>query len=698
MNLKSVAVEEKKGEYVIHVFPMLQKDDSLNLSTDRSGQDVIASAGADQELAVDKDTLEKLSYAYVFVKSGEKYGTPVRILTRPPRVHKLLLQSEGKVKIVQKDMNQYTSQAGLALTFAQGQEKRGEVTLESGAFAFDLAQAGIVFEEKITVEVQMRFQMRDENQTAIFGPVFSTLLVINPPAVERIVREEEEIRLKLAKEPELPLYAKIYQNGQEIGAALPCERKKTDADIRYTVSTETLNFKEGCYTLSLSCMDERTASYWSAPIPLLTERPVIRSARLDAQGWTIQMQKKGYYCWQEQYAWTDQIQITDGQDPEIRYADRWGDVVSLGPAAGIAETSQDRFEVKDGVYCRKERVDSKTLAEAYEQYESTSFRMTEKDGIWSLGITEGYHETVEQDFKELLLKECKSYVQMEELSGSFGDMALKPEDMLAVRYGYRPDQGACDIRAGMGLCFDHEQYQNIPEADRWAALREDQGMEASADREKADRTDGEEDPEIVSDRNLSGFTGSGSNTFYGILRDGRVSFEPFARETAQKGRMAVDAPQIEQDGRIAMGAGIWDTLFTQFQKPFVKLLYPVQWKQCGHRNHGSMYYYDNVCLAAADSYAELEEAVKWFQDQSKPYEKAAYVCFRGRTSVKLMIHIFIEGHPQACALGTTLGDIRDAYGLGRNVLLERLYEEQYIPFLDANDKLPLYIGDRICSR
>ena len=63
-----------------------------------------------------------------------------------------------------------------------------------------------------------------------------------------------------------------------------------------------------------------------------------------------------------------------------------------------------------------------------------------------------------------------------------------------------------------------------------------------------------------------------------------------------------------------------------------------------------------------------------------------------------MIHIFVEGHPQTCALGTTLGDIMNAYGLGRNVLLERLYEEQYIPFMDANEKLPLYIGDRICSR
>lgn len=677
MSLKSVMIEEKEGKYAFCIFPMLQKDDELILSKDRSGKTVIASGSMNQELTVDKKILEKLSYAYVLVKNGDKYDTPVRILTRPPKVHKILLQSEGQVKVVQKELNQYTRPAELLLKFVQGQEERGEVSLGSGVFAFDLAQAGIVFEEKIAVEVQMRFRLADENKTAIFGPVISMVMVISPPAIEQIVREENRIELKLAEEPALPLYARIYRDGQEICGALQCARKD-NADIRYMVSTDTLNLKEGCYALSVSCMSDWMASYWSAPLPVLTEYPAIRSARLEAQGWAIRMQEKGYYCWQGQYGWTDQIQTTGGMKPEIRYADRCGSVTSLGPAAGITESAQDYFIVKDGFYCREEKTGNRTMSEKYVEYNNNSFSITEKNGSWSLGINEGCHETVEQDFRELLVKECTSYAQIEELSESFGDIALRSKDMLAVRYGYRPDQGACDIRAGMCLCFDYEQYQNIPEDDRWTVSGEK--------------------PETVSDRNLSGFTGSGSSMFYSILRDGAVTFEPFAQETVQSGRLTVEPPQIEQDGRVAMGAGIWDTLFGQFQAPFVKLLYPAQWKQSGHLNHGSMYYYDNVCLAAADSYEKLEEAVRRFQDQSKPSEEAAYVCFRGRTTVKLMIHIFVEGHPQMCALGTTLGDIMAAYGLGRNVLLERLYEERYIPFMDANEKLPLYIGDRICSR
>lgn len=677
MSLKSVTIEEEKGKYAFTVFPMLQKDDELILSKDFFGESVIASVGADQELTVDKDILEKLSYAYVLVKNKEKYDTPVRILTRPPKVQKILLQSGGQVKIVQQELNQYTRAAGLWLKFIQGQEERGTVSLESGVSAFDLAQAGIFFEEKITVEVQMRFRLTDENQTVVFGPAISIEMVINPPAVEQIVREEKGIELRLEEEPKLPLYAKIYRDGQEICGALQCVRED-GAEIKYMVFTDTLNLKGGRYALSAACMNERTSSYWSAPLPVLTEYPVIRSARPEAQGWKIQMQEKGYYCWQGQYGWTDQIHTTDKTKPEIRYADRCGSIVSLGPAAEITESAQDHFAARDGFYCREEQSGNRTMAQRYEEYDNASFWMAEKNGIWSLGIKEGCHETVAQDFRELLMKECTSYAQLEELSESFGDIALRPKDMLAVRYGYRPDQGACDVRAGMSLCFDYEQYQNIPEEDR--------------------QTASEEEPEAVSDRNLSGFTGSGSSMFSGILRNGAVTFEPFAQEMAQCGRLTVEPPQIEQNGRAAMGAGIWDTLFAQFRAPFVKLLYPAQWKQSRHLNHGSMYYYDNVCLAAADSYDKLEEAVRRFRDQSAPYEEAAYVCFRGRTSVKLMIHIFVEGHPQTCALGTTAGDIMTAYGLGRDVLLERLYEGRYIPFMDADKELPLYIGDRICSR
>lgn len=715
MDLKSIMIETEGEKYDIHIFPMLQEKEELVLAKDRSGKTIIGVASAGQELTVDRHTLDALTYAYVFVRNGDKYGTPVRILTRPPVVQKLLLQSEGKVKIIQGDINQYTRQAGLAVKFAEGEQERGEVILESGVWELDLVQAGIVYDEKTKLDIQIRHRLVDENRTTVYGPILQTVMVVNPPSLKQVVREGESIEVRLSQEADLPLYARLYCNGQEIYTMLSCTKKTqgnsiesgmgtamagTDEGVRYTVLTDTLNLEGNSYALSIACMNEQTASYWSRPVPLLTKVPGIRSAALGEQGWSIWMQEAGYYYWQGNCGRTDHIETVGSAKPEIRYADQCGGLISLGPLARIMESSEECFVLQDGFYYREHRSGSSSLTEQYEDYENTSLQVQKKDGKWSLTVKEGYHETVGQDFQDLLVRECTSYAQLEELSESFGEICLKPEDMLSVRYGYRPDQGRCDIRAGMMLCFDYGQYQNIPEADRY--LDPESGWQTvSRDKENKGGSmlyQQDEATETVSDRNLSGFTGNGSSLFHSILRDGAVTFEPFAQETVKSGRMTVEPPQIEQDGRIAMGISIWDALFTQFQAPFVRLLYPARWKQSGHLNHGSMYYYDNVCMIAADSYSNLEEAAGRFFDQAKPSEKAAYACFRGRTAVKLMIHIFVEGHPQTCALGTTFGDIITAYGLGRNVLLKRLCGGRYLPFMDVNSKIPLYIGDRICSR
>lgn len=717
MDIKSIMIETKGEKYDIRIFPMVQEAEELVLAKDRLGKNIIRTASAGQELTVDRQILEALAYAYVFVRDGEKYGTPVRILTRPPVVQKLLLQSEGRVKIIQGDINQYTRQAGLTVKFTEGEQDRGEAVLESGVWELDLVQAGIVYDEKVSLKVQIRHRLQDENHTMVYGPVLDTVMVLNPPELERVVKDEKSIEFKLAEEAALPLYARLYCNGQEICTALQCTKrtegnvgtgnraKKHDgigagSGILYTVMTDTLNLNGDSYAFSIACRNEQTASYWSTPVPLLTKAPEIKSAAPGEQGWSVWMREAGYYCWQGNYSWTDHIETAGSTKPEIRYADQCDGFISLGPPAGIMESSEECFVPQDGFYYREHRSGSRSLTKQYADYENTSFQILEKDGKWSLTAKEGYQETVGADFKELLARECTSYAQLEELSESFGEMCLKPEDMLSVRYGYRPDQGICDIRAGMALCFDYGQYQNIPEADRyfekevgWPTAPGDKDSKAGG----AARQQGEV-AETVSDRNLSGFTGNGSSLFYSILRDGAVTFEPFAQEAAKSGRMTVEPPRIEQDGRIAMGVPIWDTLFTQFQAPFVRLMYPAGWKQSGHLNHGSMYYYDNVCMISADSYSNLEDAAKRFLDQTKPSENAAYLCFRGRTAVKPMIHIFVEGHPQICALGTTLGDIIATYGLGGNVLLRRLYAGQYLPFVDVNPKLPLYIGDRICSR
>lgn len=672
LSLESIEVVEENGKYAFSYFPTLHGKDEFILSKDRSGERVIGTENVNSKLEIGKEELEKLSYAYVFLKSGDKYGTPVRILTKSPSIRKILLQPEGKVKLVFADMNAYTARAGLEIKLTQGGSERGSARLEKGIIEFDLAQAGIAFSEKIKIGMQICFCMKDENQTAIFGPKSFTELVINPPAPMQIIRNERDIKLKLDAEPALPLYVRIYKDGQNIFGDIP---STVHSENEYVIATDTLNMTQGSYALSVVCMDEKTSSYVSEKFPIITERPVIQSISRRVDGCTIRMEEGGYYCWQEQCEWTDEIQISGSEVPEIRYADKCNSTVSLGLPARIVQTAQGGFNLKDGCYYRSDRKSDRPLAGEYKRYSNDSFTIKEDSGSWKLNIKAECKDTFEQDFKDLLSEECSTYAQIEELSACFGDMFLKTEDMLFVRYGYEPHYGACDIRAGMILCFDYTEYQNIPETNRKA-----------------------EEGDTLSNRNLSGFVGNGRSMYHSILRDGKVTFEPFAHETVKKGYMTVDPPQIDRDGRISMGSGIWDTLFKQFGAGFVKLLYPSDWNQSGYLNHGSMYYYDNVCLVAADSYKELENAADSFRNKLSPRKSAAYVCFRGKTTVKLMIHIFLNGSPQICPLGTRLGDIVAAYGLSENVVLKRLYGTQYLPFINTDMNIPLYIGDQICSR
>lgn len=683
LNLMTVEVwEDKKNrdKYVIAHDPPLADigDNEIVLAKDPEFEKVIAKATAkNPELSVDKSALTQLSYAYVRRQKGNQQGTKVRILTRVPVIRKVILQTEGKVVLILGDLDDYTRQANVEVGLYEGTKERDVIDLAAGVRRFGLEQAGIAYDEMIQLDMHTRFHQTDENGTDIFGPVSVTQVVINPPTVRRIVREEKEIQLELLQNSEKNLYANIYKDGCNIFNCVPCALKE---DKRYVISTDTMNIAGESYALRILCMSDKSASYLSEPISLINERPVVQSVQSGNDGLTIQLKRKGYYCWREpdgteRYGWTDRITIGSADPFVIRYANQCNQTVSLGPSAQFTETSRDGFQVTDGYYYRKDRRKECTLTQQYESFGNDSFAIKEKEGGRSLCIEEGFRDTITQDFKGLLLAQCKTYAQIEELTGCFGEMSLRAEDMLSVKYGYDPQLGVCDIRAGMTLALDYEVYQNIPEVNR---------------------TPDSDEP--LSNRNLSGFVGNGSSAFRSILRDGKVTFEPFAWDAVKSRRMTVEQTPIGDDGRIGMGVGIWDALCEQFQAPFVKLMYPSVRRQSAHRNHGSMYYYDNVCLVAADSYEKAEEAVKRYRRLESPYKYAAYLCFRGRTTVKILIYIFVEGYPQMCALGSTLGDITAAYGLGDAIILERLCNGKYVPFVVADADIPLYIGDRICSR
>lgn len=731
--LTNVQIDEEEEMYRLNICPLLCGGESIALYWERSGDTILQEWTVEDDwtrnVIIEKKLLQKQAYAYLVKKEGDNKGVPFRILTRTPDIRQILFMPDGKIRICVDIQDEYSESAGLQIEILAGERKSAALRLHQGEREFDLAQAGIVTKQSGLIRLRIRFYTEDENHYRMTGAQTDVELALNPPKIVRVVGEESQIAIRVADEPKKPLYARICQAGRPL-YMLPCERDVQTA-VDYVVSTDQLNLMQGAYTVEIACWNEGTFSYWSEPVPVLMKPPVIERIQAGNAGRIIWMEECGHYFWQEKYERTDRIMVADRKIPEIRYANQYDSVISLSPPAKAPDRIENCFYLQEGCYRLAEAEMVCELQEIYkEEYcNNDSFQIIigdNKSASLHILIRESSRQRVKEDFKKLLESVCKTYAQLEELTGCFGHMPLMAEDMLGVRYGYDAGEGYCDLHAGMELCFDYEQYQNIPEVKPLSEAKECDMASKQEDSVRADMPQERQEDEITN-QELSGFTGSGSSTFPCVLRNGEITFEPFARGMNQdmgfipagrepndlqkvdlqwerhvdgcpkdKFGMVIEAPKL--DGvSIGMAAGIWDALFAGFSKPFVRLLCPQEWKRSECTNYGSVKYFDNICLAAADTYQKLVEATDQYYQRGEMLRDVCYVCFRGRTAIRIMIHIFVEGHPQVCALGTTLGDMVTAYGLGSRVRLERLCQGRHVLFADASMDIPLYIGDRICS-
>lgn len=687
LNLENIQMEEDGVNYRFTVFPMIHKGEKIILYQESIEEKNRIEWTDSKEMVIGKDAIQEQAYAYVVKQKGDDTGSPVRILTRIPDVKQMILQPDGKLRMVIKTHDDYSASAELLVEAAVGEERGRKIHLNQGACEFALAQAGIPDTEQAVIRFKIRFHTEDDNHSEVLGAPAMIDFVLNPPQIIGVIRDESRIVLQLSAEPKRPLYAGIC-SGSSIFNIMPCvkiqeeaivwEDMRSDVDaerqtgIYYEIEMDCSNFSNGSYMIEIACKNELAFSYWSTAVMLPTARPVIERIRMEQNSRIIQMKDKGYYFWQGTYELTDKIQIGGKEIPEIRYANRSDFVTGFSLPAKIPETVWNGFCLQDGYYRLADAGMVCSLHESFENYENDSFQIKAEGGKASLIIKENRRDMLRQDFKDLLAKVCTSYAGLEELTACFGHMPLKEKDMLEVRYGYDAYQGICDVHAGMKLCLDYEQYQNIP--------------------------DGYSEDEVFSplSQELSGFVGNGSSVFPCILRNGQIMFEPFAQGLIENGGMRVERSKIQADGCVDMGAGIWDALFRQFPKPFVRLLCPADWKKSSSFNYGSASCFENVCLISAENYHDLEEATEQFRTKAGIVNNVGYVCFRGRTAVRIMIHIFVEGQPQMCTLGTTLRDISAAYGLGSRLHLERFCGGEHVPFLNVGMDIPLYIGDRIC--
>lgn len=681
LKIELVEIREEGDNYRFRVFPMIHPEEDVILCKQQlDGETILARWSESSELVIPKSRVEEQAYMCLIKRKGEDKGTPVRIRIGVPEVSQIALLPHGKVSIFLDEKDNMAAGAGLCIERLVGGRKR-IVYLEQGVYEFSLKQVGIVGTERERIRFQIYYRTEDSEQSRVTGPVREVELILNPPELVRVTKEETAVVLRLSEEPKSSLYARVSREGIAV-STIACVKKEdgmqghellaagmeegANAGICYEVPTGQLGVLKGVYTLEIACQNGSACSYWSAAVPLLTEPPVIENAWTEQGRCTIRLKEKGYYFWQEKCGWTEQIQVDGKEIPHMRCAGQYGGVLSLGPPAKAPEHIENRFCLRNGYYQLADAETVCPLRESYKAYQNPSFQITIEGGRASLVITKDCGEDVELHFRELLAGACTSYAGLEELTGCFGHMPLLAENMLGVRYGFDARLGMCDLHAGMELCLDYEQYQDMQEMDS----------------EK---------------KELSGFVGNGSSFLPCIARGGKLTFEPFARRIIEHGGMCVESLKLSPKGTLEQGGGIWDTLSGSFTKSFVRLVFPLDWNKSNCENRGSASCFDNVCLISANRYQSLEQAAGQYRERAGVTADAGYICFRGRTAVRVYIHIFVEGHPERCALGTTVGDISKAYGMGSRIRLERLCNGSYELFADIEPEIPLFIGDRICS-
>lgn len=206
-------------------------------------------------------------------------------------------------------------------------------------------------------------------------------------------------------------------------------------------------------------------------------------------------------------------------------------------------------------------------------------------------------------------------------------------ETLYYNCGLSPEENYVDLRAGMRLRVEYQQWQTV----------------------------GASPPQYV-----NGYTGSGAAEYdIGSCLNGAgslcVGFNSFLSSLYG---LSVPAPAGGGSGPSEGGGGIIDLFFSDFQRPFCRLFYPSAFKAAS--NPGSGYPKDNAMILAAADWSTLSDITeKITGGVSIPSSGMGYALhyMRGRTVLTPLICICINSSPQWVPVGTTLSQVLEQRGV-----------------------------------
>ena len=199
-------------------------------------------------------------------------------------------------------------------------------------------------------------------------------------------------------------------------------------------------------------------------------------------------------------------------------------------------------------------------------------------------------------------------------------------ETLYFAYGLRFDDGCFDLRPGVVLRVEYENYQVSPGAE--SNLLSGYVATAVADYE-------------VASCDRYGRWAAGPDAFLNALTQQGVVVLP---------------PESPQDPSQAYGGGgVIDLFAPTMQLPFTRVVYPPEVLQT--TSPGSAYPQQNVLFLAGPRLSALDTATDNVRLRDAPGPSVAATYLRGRAVVRPMIRISVDGAPRLVPLGTTLGNV-----------------------------------------
>jgi len=204
-------------------------------------------------------------------------------------------------------------------------------------------------------------------------------------------------------------------------------------------------------------------------------------------------------------------------------------------------------------------------------------------------------------------------------------------ETLFYAFAFVPGDGYVDLKPGMLLRADFESYQYLG-------------------------------PDQTLSKFVNGFVSTSSavydiGSYVTASNQWLTGFDAFLSMVTQSGS-SVPPPQT-QGSTASGGGGIVDLYYSQFRKPYLRLVYPPQLPGDATADARPAF---NVAVLAANDYPMLGTATQNLRNALPLPNDVAATYLRGRTIMSACIRVWLDGQPLVVPVGTTVGNILESMG------------------------------------